>query len=579
MSRRSEHHQPLESHSNIEVIGLSRMETISSIDSDATIDNLPGAGRTIGRFLSWLGSRLEKTMNKRAARLGLGPREVAGEIRQSTGYESVFSSKSETKILRNLCDRLIRLARSRVISTQLDALDEIVNLAIEDPLICAILASCDLNRLVTHYSEPDLLLSTERALGAVEFTHVHRVWEALFISLSSRRSRDVPPRLKEDVFETLRNPTTSFLAGRYYKHVIWCPHRIFNKFLNEFWDLYISVAARQPKSIEWSTFYSYIAAKSYETSHRQVIVNQSAFRGFQFLRLGKELDVMTLMYHIPTFFLEHFKVPKDNKLSFSALEDMYGFLCHLTKSSNYFNHLSYVIRLSSEERRKLKGIIFGERTSFVYNLLIIHLMKSRFDNFTANYSALKSMFVPLVYCAKLDSLEECTLAISLTAGLGAIHRYYKLAIFQAAQEVSMDVYALLSCTSTSNTQQDMTRLVRADENLPYLVPEPQIHTILYRISHSNRKECCIMQGTKNGVSRPRIPRCQHQDAFAADEMYLTEDDIMFIDVDGDGKPFCSTGHYPVAAYFSEEKPFYVARVDDDIYTTVEEGASTVTYLE
>ena len=62
-----------------------------------------------------------------------------------------------------------------MINNQLIALDEIISLAIEDPLIRAALANCNLNRLATHFAEPDILSATAKALGAVEFSNVHRV--------------------------------------------------------------------------------------------------------------------------------------------------------------------------------------------------------------------------------------------------------------------------------------------------------------------------------------------------------------------------------------------------------------------
>lgn len=48
---------------------LSRIDSCSSIASDATAPNLPGAGRLLGLFLDASGDRLEAFMNRRAARL------------------------------------------------------------------------------------------------------------------------------------------------------------------------------------------------------------------------------------------------------------------------------------------------------------------------------------------------------------------------------------------------------------------------------------------------------------------------------------------------------------------------------
>lgn len=99
------------------------------------------------------------------------------------------------------------------INNQLVALDEIVDLAFEDPLIRAILASCNLNRLITNYDEPDHIMSAVKALGAIEFSDVHRIWsETLSCRYVGRfRTRRVSPKfskerlkaLEEEVYETI----------------------------------------------------------------------------------------------------------------------------------------------------------------------------------------------------------------------------------------------------------------------------------------------------------------------------------------------------------------------------------------
>ncbi|KLO10305.1 hypothetical protein SCHPADRAFT_892459 [Schizopora paradoxa] len=81
-------------------------------------------------------------------------------------------------------------------------------------------------------------------------------------------------------------------------------------------------------------------------------------------------------------------------------------------------------------------------------------------------------------------------------------------------------------------------------------------------------------------------RHQLQDVICADTISL-EDKAVFIKVDGDVKPFCATGHYPVLAFLSDHqpsRPSYIARVLKKrypfcsySYTHVEDGASSVTY--
>lgn len=97
--------------------------------------------------------------------------------------------------------------RSHVKSNQLIALEEIINLTMKDPRIREILAHFPLNRFITYYREPDLLCSTVKALGAVEFSNVHCLWARVISVRSSSSAKDylgLPEHFKRDIFETLR---------------------------------------------------------------------------------------------------------------------------------------------------------------------------------------------------------------------------------------------------------------------------------------------------------------------------------------------------------------------------------------
>lgn len=62
--------------------GHDRDDFIFSIDSDATASNLIGAGRTVGLLFDSLGDRLEQFVNRMAERRGAGPSVVSRHIRQ-----------------------------------------------------------------------------------------------------------------------------------------------------------------------------------------------------------------------------------------------------------------------------------------------------------------------------------------------------------------------------------------------------------------------------------------------------------------------------------------------------------------
>ncbi|KLO10287.1 hypothetical protein SCHPADRAFT_942953 [Schizopora paradoxa] len=77
-SRRPKRSPQAFNHSNVEVVGLTRIDTVSSIASDATTDNQPGAGRTLGVLYGRLGSELESALNRHAERLGVGSNTLGG---------------------------------------------------------------------------------------------------------------------------------------------------------------------------------------------------------------------------------------------------------------------------------------------------------------------------------------------------------------------------------------------------------------------------------------------------------------------------------------------------------------------
>lgn len=53
---------------------------MTSISTNATAPNLPGPGRTIGLFYEFSGRLLERTLNVRAEKWGLGPQAAAMRI-------------------------------------------------------------------------------------------------------------------------------------------------------------------------------------------------------------------------------------------------------------------------------------------------------------------------------------------------------------------------------------------------------------------------------------------------------------------------------------------------------------------
>lgn len=80
--------------------------------------------------------------------------------------------------------------RSKLLSTQLDALEEIVDLAIIDPTIREILSSCVTNEMLEpRYSEPVLSIASFKALSSIHDSEVNALWSRFYESCIRR---DVP---------------------------------------------------------------------------------------------------------------------------------------------------------------------------------------------------------------------------------------------------------------------------------------------------------------------------------------------------------------------------------------------------
>ncbi len=105
-----------------DIFELLKSDTKSSIDSNATASNLPGAGRTVGLLFDWLGARVESVLSRRALKLGYDPDGVAQDIRQICRHDKrpmdvrhkvpeLQLTNGERKHLKKLCKKLVECAR------------------------------------------------------------------------------------------------------------------------------------------------------------------------------------------------------------------------------------------------------------------------------------------------------------------------------------------------------------------------------------------------------------------------------------------------------------------------------------
>lgn len=208
-------------------VALARTDTDSSVSSMATAPNLPGPGRNVGLLFDFLGARVEKFMNARAERHGLGPRAVAEEIsrlrrhsettiiERHAGFVVQLTDKEE-RAFQKLCKKLLKYARfvcshigfgffsltyfrHRIRTNQFEALEEIINLAIEDPHARIVLAHHDIGHYLTPmFDEPDLVLSTSRALGSIENADIHSLWSGVLLGRLSKYSGRIPLNMISD---------------------------------------------------------------------------------------------------------------------------------------------------------------------------------------------------------------------------------------------------------------------------------------------------------------------------------------------------------------------------------------------
>jgi len=181
------------------------LRRISSIDSNATADNLPGPGRTLGLFFAYLGRNLERGMGALAARRGYGPDAVAdaiaclrvhhqrticdmyiAEVEQSG---AVFEGSRRRK-LEKKCKKLVRYSlRGSSDSTVITANNRITKLSVFDPfvqkLLRGFLYSYDPD-LFSQFGERNaslgssrldpLLASSRKALISVTEVEIQKMW-------------------------------------------------------------------------------------------------------------------------------------------------------------------------------------------------------------------------------------------------------------------------------------------------------------------------------------------------------------------------------------------------------------------
>ena len=89
-------------------------------------------------------------------------------------------------------------------STQLKALEEILDLTIEDPIIREALQQSRLSKLTPKYEESDILIATSKALYSVTDTETHSLWRRALCMLEvDPYTYPLPPILQESIRKSL----------------------------------------------------------------------------------------------------------------------------------------------------------------------------------------------------------------------------------------------------------------------------------------------------------------------------------------------------------------------------------------
>ncbi|THH07891.1 hypothetical protein EW145_g3070 [Phellinidium pouzarii] len=211
--------------------------TSSTASSNMTADGLPGAGRTLGSLYAVAGRSLEITLSRVAERLGYGPRATAVRIQRrrqiirhastteiSWSTHSPEAIRAQSKKLEMDCKRLLKYARLPL--TKKQAMDQVVDLSIDDPYIRGLLLIMGaVSTIDTALKDPALWFnydsslqsSTRRALVVLTSTEVNVLAQKIELTPSWSDA------IHEDLVAYLYDLDHSFLVIRHLSRHLMIP--------------------------------------------------------------------------------------------------------------------------------------------------------------------------------------------------------------------------------------------------------------------------------------------------------------------------------------------------------------------
>ncbi|KLO18446.1 hypothetical protein SCHPADRAFT_886159 [Schizopora paradoxa] len=561
-------------------------DSASSIDTDATAPNLPGAGRTVGLFLDFVGERLETAMSAMAIQLRLDPENVVRAIRQICQHDDrpLFRrhktppelSKAELKSLKKLCKKLIEFTRSRVRRTQFQALEEIMKLCVEDPLIRDALSGCDLGRLAPKYREQDLAMTHSRALQciAVEIYEITCIFTELHF----------PGGQKE-------------------------PRSIYIEAYSYMWGQYMKTAYESPGIIEWSNVNSCIAQLSpLALQHQTDLVESKSYikdLAWSFYRAPQEMSsIVDKFLKKPRIECDARDLSREDAYTFTAVHDWsLDSLVHIDFLVDFVQKLSggpledakdqiaFIQTLRATASGKFDATVFAEEIWFAYCHLSLFALSG--EHISRNSTDNSGSLVPS-QSWKWDDFLSSILCLETCLENAGTSQDKVASSFLLSRFASLDRYCKIALWATTANHMPMSRLLLSPElavELNSLVDEGEwdpFSTIYYRgrflFRFQSEGQTHVVDGSAMKGQLSKFIRSQIDRELSVDVMAIERDMAMWHPATrlsfGEGSnatPYDATGHFPILAGLKASgEELYIARSKFyRSFACVAEGDSTI----
>jgi len=489
--------------------------------------------------------------------------------------------------------------------TQLKALEEIVDLAIEDPIIRQVLRESRLSKLSPKYGEFNLLMSTSRAICSISDTETHSLWSPLvlrdafegFYCMESNGQFNRPPSgLEESLKNSLTHPASSFVAARYFLRAVeQCRWDAGVQFLHSLWKCYLGVATSNPSFIEWSNIDRCAGIFTQDHYSTYSIYIDTTITSIAFKSLVRLPDAQNLISTLTTLFAipklkfrilevdgcSTYNFDRCNTVSFEYLDEEIPFYINYLTTFTGFEQMrpqmSYLHNFFGTKRHVLSNTVLLDEKAIAYcHLVFKHtpirvntLYFDRGPSMESWDSTLCGTAVLASYFDVLTDTEDRALAICLAAKSIGKSRYNRFALDIATQALTPPIPSQVFNNLYEISRED--GLLRGED-----LHQRKLHLSRFGAGGSYHITC--------NFRRRKPAKVDGRSYVPVDTMVIQEDDIMFIDVDGLQSPFASTGHRPVVVCRDTlGNARYVALVVHDgnygqeCFTCIMEGASTVTY--